>query len=70
MAKDIEMIAVDAANRLDVDVYGGDVIVTEDNRVFLVDFNDWPSFRTCYEKAAVMIADLIEERIAKSDGTE
>lgn len=70
VAKDIEMIAVDAANRLDVDVYGGDVIVTEDNRVFLVDFNDWPSFRTCYEKAAVMIADLIEERIAKSDGTE
>lgn len=70
VAKDIEMIAVDAANRLDVDVYGGDVIVTEDNRVFLVDFNDWPSFRTCYEKAAVMIADLIEERIAKSDEKE
>jgi hypothetical protein len=68
VAKDIEMIALDAANRLNVDVYGGDVIVTEDNRVFLIDFNDWPSFRTCRKKAAVMIADLIEERIAKGDG--
>jgi dTDP-glucose pyrophosphorylase len=67
-AKDIEMIALDAANRLNVDVYGGDVIVTEDNRVFLIDFNDWPSYRTCRKKAAVMIADLIEERIAKGDG--
>ena len=64
------MIAVDAANRLDVDVYGGDVIVTEENRVFLVDFNDWPSFRTCREEAAIMIADLIEERIAKRDEKE
>ena len=70
VAKDIEMIAVDAANRLDVDVYGGDVIVTEENRVFLVDFNDWPSFRTCREEAAIMIADLIEERIAKRDEKE
>lgn len=70
VAKEIEMIAVDAANRLDVDVYGGDVIVTEENRVFLVDFNDWPSFRTCREEAAIMIADLIEERIAKRDEKE
>lgn len=53
----------DAANRvsdlLGVDVYGGDAVVGEDGNITIIDFNDWPSFRTCTVGAAQKIAQLI-----------
>ena len=52
-----------AANRasdlLDVDVYGGDAVVGDDGKITIIDFNDWPSFRTCTVGAAQKIAELI-----------
>lgn len=44
---------------LGVDVYGGDAVVGDDGKITIIDFNDWPSFRTCTVGAAQMIADLI-----------
>lgn len=61
--ENIEIIAEDAACALGVDVYGGDVIVTDDDKIFLIDFNDWPSFGSCCDKAARMISALILEKI-------
>jgi hypothetical protein len=53
----------DAANRvsdlLGVDVYGGDAVVGEEGKITIIDFNDWPSFRTCTAGAAQKIAQLI-----------
>ena len=56
----------DAANRvsdlLGVDVYGGDAVVGDDGKITIIDFNDWPSFRTCTVGAAQKIADLIMKK--------
>lgn len=33
-------------------VYGVEFIVTKDGQVYIIDVNDWPSFRTCVNEAA------------------
>lgn len=48
-----------ASDLLGVDVYGGDAVVGDDGKITIIDFNDWPSFRTCTVGAAQKIADLI-----------
>jgi hypothetical protein len=48
-----------ASDLLGVDVYGGDAVVGQDGTITLIDFNDWPSFRTCTVGAAQKIAELI-----------
>ena len=40
-------------------IYGGDMIVTNDGSLYMIDFNDWPSFSRCREEAAEAIARLI-----------
>jgi len=47
---------------LGVDVYGGDAVVGDDGKITIIDFNDWPSFRTCTVGAAQKIAQLIMNR--------
>ena len=37
-------------------IYGGDAIITEDGRIYMIDFNDWPSFSRCRAEAAQAIA--------------
>lgn len=48
-----------ASDLLGVDVYGGDAVVADDGGLTIIDFNDWPSFRTCTVGAAQKIAELI-----------
>lgn len=54
-----------AAEILNVHIYGGDCIVSEDGATRIIDFNDWPSFAPCREEAAPHIArriyDLMRE---------
>lgn len=52
-------VADRASEMLGVDVYGGDAVVGQDGKITLIDFNDWPSFRTCTVGAAQKIAELI-----------
>ena len=52
-------LAERAAGVLGVDVYGGDVVIGPEGEMTLIDFNDWPSFRTCTVGAAQKIAELI-----------
>ena len=54
--------AVKASDLLGVDVYGGDAVVADDGSMKIIDFNDWPSFRTCTVGAAQAIAKLILEK--------
>ncbi len=49
-------VARRAAAALDLDIYGGDAIWTADDRLLLIDFNDWPSFSRCCQPAAQAIA--------------
>ena len=61
---DAEALRSDAnkvARLVGIQVYGGDAIVDERGRYYIIDFNDWPSFAPCREEAAVEIAKLVEE---------
>lgn len=46
-----------------IDVYGGDAIIREDGRYYIIDFNDWPSFSRCREEAAKAIAGEIVSKL-------
>ena len=58
----LKAVADRASELLGVDVYGGDAVVGPDGGIVLIDFNDWPSFRTCTVGAASRIADLIQNK--------
>lgn len=47
-----------AATLWDISVYGGDAVVN-DNGVYIIDFNDWPSFSACRNEAAEAIVQCL-----------
>ncbi|MDR3260593.1 MAG: hypothetical protein LBT78_02020 [Tannerella sp.] len=53
----------EAAGALNIRIYGGDCIVSEDGVVRLIDFNDWPSFAPCRDEAVPYIAGCIIESL-------
>ena len=61
--KRLQTLAFEAAEILNIDVFGGDVIVTAMGEIYLIDMNDWPSFAPCREEAAQPIAQRIHQRI-------
>lgn len=54
-----------AAEVLDVKIYGGDCIISEDGSIQIIDFNDWPSFAPCRMEAAPHIAKFVMSEIKK-----
>ena len=58
----LKSLATRAAQAAGLDVYGGDVIVSPDGALTLIDLNDWPSFAPCRDGAADAIAELITRR--------
>ena len=52
----LESIAFECTGMMDLSFFGGDFIITEEGRPYLVDVNDWPSFRTCRDEAALHMA--------------
>lgn len=62
----LKKICQEAAEVLDVVVYGGDCIVGADGSIKIIDFNDWPSFAPCRRKAAPYIAKAVIARINAS----
>jgi hypothetical protein len=53
-----------AARKLGLQVYGGDIVVTEKAH-YLIDINSWPSFAICREEAAEQIAGCLVRRRRK-----
>jgi hypothetical protein len=62
----LQQLCNEAANIVNIHVYGGDCIVSEDGTVRIIDFNDWPSFAPCREEAAPHIAERIYSLISES----
>lgn len=58
-ATDLQTKAEALAAAVGLQIYGGDMIVTNDGSWYMIDFNDWPSFSRCREEAAEAIARLI-----------
>ena len=57
----LQAIAAKAAKTLQIEIYGGDVIISADNNIYLIDMNDWPSFAPCREQAAGHISQRIHK---------
>ena len=58
-------IAYRAARALELDVWGGDAIVTPDGGIFVIDLNAWPSFALFREEAADHIAAHLATRLRR-----
>ena len=56
----IKLYADMIAKKLNVPIYGGDVIIDEEGEFWFIDFNDFPSFSSCREGAAQAIAKRCE----------
>ncbi|MBO5186026.1 MAG: hypothetical protein J6B91_03115 [Prevotella sp.] len=61
--QELHDMAERAAETTETTVYGGDCIVDSNGRVTIIDFNDWPSFSRCREKAATAIAETVTKRV-------
>jgi hypothetical protein len=55
----LNTLARQASGVLGLDIYGGDCLMTSDGTLYLIDLNDWPSFRGCRPVAASHIAQHI-----------
>lgn len=51
------------ADVISLDVYGGDAIIDKEGHIYIIDFNDWPSFSRCRNEAAEAIVKLIKEKM-------
>lgn len=58
-AERIKLYADMIAKKINVPIYGGDVIIDENGEFWFIDFNDFPSFSSCCEEAAAAIAERI-----------
>lgn len=58
-------ICTKVAEILDIYIYGGDCVVDPSGNIFIIDFNDWPSFAPCRSAAAPYIAQCIYEFATK-----
>lgn len=59
----LQALCEQAADRLALEIFGGDAIVTAEGRVFVIDVNAWPSFALLRETAAAHIADHISRMV-------
>ncbi len=61
----LEDVARRAAHALELDVWGGDAIVTPAAEIFVIDVNAWPSFALFREEAADHIAAHLSTRLRR-----
>ncbi len=52
-----------ASQKMGLPIYGGDCVVSSEGDIRIIDFNDWPSFAPCCDKAAEAIATLILKKM-------
>lgn len=50
------------ADRIGIDVYGGDAIIDVRGQMYIIDFNDWPSFSRCRDAAAEAIVSYLKTK--------
>lgn len=52
-------LAEKSAQELNLYIYGGDAIISEDGSITIIDVNDWPSFANFRDEASKYIAETI-----------
>ncbi len=56
---ELHKLAAKSAKALELDVYGGDAVISPEGSISIIDINDWPSFAPIRDSASKQIADLI-----------
>lgn len=59
----LKEVAEKIATVAHVPIYGGDAVIDRDGHIFIIDFNDWPSFAPCRDEAAANISQYIKNQI-------
>jgi len=59
---ELHKLAFSSAEVLGLDIFGGDVIVSPEGSISVIDVNDWPSFAPVRDKAAKHIGQLINKK--------
>ncbi len=62
----LETVCEEGADRLGLEIFGGDVIVSETGELWLIDVNAWPSFALFRDEASNFISDYIVSRLETS----
>lgn len=65
MSGQIETVCMKAAESLNVDIFGGDLTITQSGECFIENFDDWPSFAPIRKEAAKAIAKSVLNRARK-----
>jgi len=63
-AKEVQRVGEEAAERLGLDIYGGDIVIAGD-KYWLIDMNSWPSFAAFRLEAAEKIAAFLAEHFTR-----
>jgi hypothetical protein len=55
-----------AAKSVNLEIFGGDAIITPEGKIFIIDINSWPSFARVRAEAAVQIARRLRARLRQT----
>ncbi|MFA5162167.1 MAG: hypothetical protein WC421_07960 [Elusimicrobiales bacterium] len=61
---ELARLAAKAASALELEIFGGDAVVTPEGRIYVIDINSWPSFARVRAEAKVHIARHAHKRAA------
>ena len=61
--KKLKEYAEKLSSKVEVSIYGGDAIISPDGGLYIIDFNDWPSFSRCKESAAQAIQKMAQKLV-------
>jgi glutathione synthase/RimK-type ligase-like ATP-grasp enzyme len=66
----LRYLAEKSAEVLDLIIYGGDAVVSDDGTITIIDVNDWPSFAPARNEASRYIASTVLSYALKQKETE
>jgi len=65
--EDLAVSAEAAAGAVDLEVFGGDAIISPAGPIYIIDINSWPSFARVRAEAAVQIARRLRARLRQAE---
>ena len=61
--KNLQRLSFESAEIIGLEIFGGDIIVSPDGRLTIIDINDFPSFAPIRDLAANKIGELINKKV-------
>ena len=68
--EDLAVQAERAAGAVNLEVFGGDAIVSPEGPIYIIDINSWPSFARVRAEAAVQIARRLRARLRQAESSQ